>query len=317
MVSTDAPVHISIVIPAYNEELSLPLLFPRLTAAMDAYGKPYEIIFINDGSRDQTQMGLVRLFNQRPDVVRVVEFMRNYGQHSAIIAGFGNARGELIVTLDCDLQNPPEDIPLLLAKIEEGHDVVGSYRRERQDVTWRKSASRLANVLRERITRIRMRDQGCMLRAYTKPIVSQILQYGGSTPYIPALGQYFAANPAEVEVGHEERAAGVSNYNFYRLLRLNFDIITYFSLLPLQLFTIIGMLLSACSLALVVYMLIRRIFVGPEVDGVFTLFAILFLLVSVTMTGLGLLGEYVGRIYKEVQQRPQYRVKSLLEKPQP
>ena len=314
MVSADAPVHISIVIPAYNEVLSLPLLFPRLIAVMDSYAKSYEIIFVNDGSRDHTQLELVRLFNQRPDVIRVVEFMRNYGQHSAIIAGFGAAKGAVIVTLDCDLQNPPEDIPLLLSKIEEGHDVVGSYRRARQDVTWRKSASRLANVLRERITRIRMRDQGCMLRAYNRNIISQILQYGGSTPYIPALGQYFAANPVEVEVGHEERAAGVSNYNFYRLLRLNFDIITYFSLLPLQLFTIIGILLSSASFMLVIYMLLRRIFVGPEVDGVFTLFAILFLMVSVTMTGLGLLGEYVGRIYKEVQQRPQYQIKSLLEK---
>ncbi len=309
-----ATLYLSVVIPVYNEEKSLPLMYERLFPVLDGIGKPYEVIFVNDGSRDRSQTVLEELFHKRPDVIRVVQFMRNYGQHPAIIAGFERVRGEVTVTLDCDLQNPPEDIPRLLQEIEDGHDVVHGCRAERQDVAWRKAVSRLANIIRERITHIRLRDQGSMLRAYRREIIDQIVASDEATPFIPAQAQYFASNPAEIDVGHEERAAGVSNYNVYRLIRLNFDLVTSFSLVPLQLFTIAGMLLSAASLLLVVYMMLRRIFIGPEAEGIFTLFAILFLLVSVTMTGLGIVGEYVGRIYSEVRRRPRYTVKRVLEK---
>ena len=306
--------YISIVIPVYNEEQTLPIMFSRLLPVMDAYGKPYEVIFVNDGSRDQSQKALAELFNQRPDVIRVVQFMRNYGQHPAIIAGFERVRGDIAVTLDCDLQNPPEDIPKLVALIEQGHDVVGGYRANRQDVAWRKAVSRFSNILREKITHIRMRDHGCMLRAYRRNIIDQIVESGDASPFITALSQHLAANPTEIEVGHEERAAGESNYNLYALIRYNFDLMTGFSLVPLQLFTITGMVLSGLSFLLVFYMGLRRIFLGPEAEGVFTLFAILYLLISVAITGLGIVGEYVGRIYKEVRKRPRYMVKQVLEK---
>ena len=306
--------YISIVIPVFNEEQTLPILFSRLIPVMDKYGKPYEVIFVNDGSRDQSQKVLAELFAKRPDVIRVVQFMRNYGQHPAIMAGFERIRGEVAVTLDCDLQNPPEDIPKLLDLIEQGHDVVGGCRANRQDVAWRKGISRLSNIVRARITNINMRDHGCMLRAYRHHIIDQIVEAGDATPFITALSQSLAANPAEIEVGHEERAAGVSNYNLYKLIRYNFDLMTGFSLVPLQMFTITGMLLSALSFLLVVYMVLRRIFLGPEAEGVFTLFAILFLLVSVAITGLGIVGEYVGRIYMEVRKRPKYTIKEVLEK---
>jgi undecaprenyl-phosphate 4-deoxy-4-formamido-L-arabinose transferase len=305
---------VSIVIPVYNEEQTLPIMYARLLPVMDALAVPYEVIFINDGSRDKSQQVLNELFNKRPDVIRVIQFLRNYGQHTAIMAGFEHVRGEVVVTLDCDLQNPPEDIPKLLALIEQGHDVVGGYRGNRNDLAWRKAVSKFSNIVRARITNINMRDHGCMLRAYRRYIVDQIVQIGDSSPFITALSQELAANPAEIEVGHEERAAGESNYNLYKLIRYNFDLVTGFSLVPLQLFTITGIALSGASMLLVVYMLGRRIIVGPEADGLYTLFAIMFMLISVTMTGLGIVGEYVGRIYKEIRRRPRYMIRELLEK---
>jgi undecaprenyl-phosphate 4-deoxy-4-formamido-L-arabinose transferase len=304
---------LSVVIPVYNEEKSLPLLQDRLFPALDALGKSYEVIFVNDGSKDNSQAELEALFTKRPDKVRAIQLMRNAGQHPAIIAGFSQVRGEIVVTLDCDLQNPPEDIGKLVSLIEQGHDIAGGIRAKRQDKSWRKFVSNLANKIRERITNIRMIDQGSMLRAYRREIVDQIVLTGGNSPYIPAIAHFLATNPIEVPVGHEERAAGVSQYNVYKLLRLNFDLITSFSIVPLQIFTMVGMALSAASTLLVVYMGLRRIFLGPEVEGVFTLFAILFLLVSVTMTGLGLIGEYIGRIYMEVRARPQAVIRKITE----
>jgi undecaprenyl-phosphate 4-deoxy-4-formamido-L-arabinose transferase len=305
---------ISIVIPVYNEQETLPIMFSRLIPVMDGLGKSYEVVFVNDGSKDNSQAVLADLFAKRPDVIRVVNFMRNYGQHPAIMAGFAQSRGEVVVTLDCDLQNPPEDIPNMLALIDKGHDVVGGYRADRQDLAWRKAVSKFSNIVRKRITSIDMRDHGCMLRAYKRSIIDQIVEIGDASPFITALSQELAGNPAEIAVGHEERAAGESNYNLYKLIRYNFDLVTGFSLVPLQLFTLAGMACSAGSFLLVIYMLGRRVILGPEADGVFTLFAVLFLLVSVTMLGLGIIGEYVGRIYKEVRHRPRYMIKEILEK---
>lgn len=305
--------HISIVIPVYNEENVLPIMFSRLIPVMDSYGKTYEVIFVNDGSKDNSQAVLADLFNKRPDVIRVVQFMRNYGQHPAIMAGFEHVRGEVAVTLDCDLQNPPEDIPKLLALIEKGHDVVGGRRANRQDLAWRKAVSRFSNIVRKRITNIDMGDHGCMLRAYKRSIIDQIVKIGDTSPFITALSQELAGNPTEIDVGHEKRVAGKSNYNLYKLIRYNFDLVTGFSLVPLQLFTLVGMACSVGSFLLVLYMALRRIFLGAEAEGVFTLFAILFFLVSVTMLGLGIIGEYVGRIYKEIRPRPKYIIKEILE----
>ena len=306
--------YISIVIPVYNEEKTLPIMFSRLIPVMDGYGKTYEVVFVNDGSKDHSQTVLADLFNKRPDVIRVVQFMRNYGQHPAIMAGFEHVRGEVVVTLDCDLQNPPEDIPKLLSLIEQGHDVVGGRRSNRQDLAWRKTVSKLSNIVRKKITNIDMGDHGCMLRAYRRSVIDQIVEIGDASPFITALSQELAGNPAEIDVGHEERAAGESNYNLYKLIRYNFDLVTGFSLVPLQLFTLVGIACSVGSFLLVLYMAFRHIFLGAEAEGVFTLFAILFFLVSVTMLGLGIIGEYVGRIYKEIRHRPRYMVKEVLEK---
>lgn len=304
---------ISIVIPVYNEEACLERLFNRLYPVMDGLGVAYEIVFINDGSRDRSAALLADQFRRRPDVTRVVLFTSNFGQHSAILAGLSCSRGSRIITLDADLQNPPEDIPLLLAAMDQGHDYVGSIRHQRNDNWWRRAASRFMNRVRERTTDIRMTDQGCMMRAYGRHIVDTINQCQESHTFIPALAYTFARNPTEVVVGHEARYAGKSKYSLYKLVRLNFDLMTGFSVMPLQLFSLLGMVVSLGSGLLVAYLLLRRLIMGPEEGGLFTLFGIAFFLIGLALFGLGLLGEYVGRIYFEVRKRPRYMVSAVLE----
>ena len=310
---------LSIVIPVYNEEEGLQALFDRLYPAMDQLQAKlnlrYEIIFVNDGSRDRSAGMLAAQFDLRPDTTRVVLFQNNFGQHMAIMAGFEYARGESIITLDADLQNPPEEIALLAAELIKGHDYVGTIRSNRQDSWFRKTASRAMNHLRQRITRITMTDQGCMLRGYSSRIVNLVRQCNESNTFIPALAYTFAANPTEIEVKHEERFAGESKYSLYQLIRLNFDLVTGLSVMPLQLFSIFGMLLALGSGTLFALLLVRRFVLGSEVEGVFTLFALTFFLIGVMLFGLGLLGEYIGRIYQQVRERPRYVVQTVLERP--
>ena len=308
--------YISIVIPVHNEQEVLEQLYSRLTAAIDALGKSYEIILINDGSTDHSARILKTLHERRPHHIRVIEFNGNFGQHMAIMAGFEHVRGEIVITMDADLQNPPEEMGKLVATIEAGHDVVNTYRENRQDSWWRLQVSKWHNQLRAwMVPKLVMRDEGCMLRAYRRHVVYLMASTGESSTFISALALTYAANPTEVGIAHAERAAGRSNYNFYKLLRYNFDLITGFSVFPLQLFTMLGMLISFCSFAFVVFLMIRRIMIGPEVEGVFTLFAIMFFLIGIVLFGLGMVGEYTGRIYQEVRKRPRFVVKNILDKP--
>ena len=305
---------LSVVVPVYNEEAVLPALFARLYPALDALGASYEVIFVNDGSADRSAALLREQFEIRPDVTRVILFNGNFGQHLAIMAGFEASRGERVVTLDADLQNPPEEIAKLLAKMDEGYDYVGTVRLERQDTAFRRNASRMMNAVRERITRIRMTDQGCMLRAYSRDIVAAINSCREVNTFVPALAYTFAQRPTEIEVAHEERAAGDSKYSLYGLVRLNLDLVTGFSVMPLQLFSLSGIAIALLSLTFVIFLAIRRVLVGPEAEGVFTLFGIAFFLIGITLFGIGLLGEYVGRIYEQVRQRPRYLVQAVLER---
>jgi undecaprenyl-phosphate 4-deoxy-4-formamido-L-arabinose transferase len=305
---------VSVIIPVYNEEAVLPALFARLYPALDALGQTYEVIFINDGSRDRSAALLREQFEKRPDATRVVLFNGNFGQHLAIMAGFEASRGERVVTLDADLQNPPEEIGKLLAKMDEGYDYVGAVRAERHDTAFRRHASRLMNALRERTTRIKMTDQGCMLRAYSRAIVDTVNTCREINTFIPALAYTFAQRPTEIEVAHEERAAGDSKYSLYSLIRLNFDLVTGFSVLPLQLFSFSGIVISLLSIVFVLALAVRRLVIGPEAEGLFTLFGIAFFLIGVTLFGIGLLGEYIGRIYEQVRERPRYVIQAILEK---
>jgi undecaprenyl-phosphate 4-deoxy-4-formamido-L-arabinose transferase len=304
---------ISVVIPVYNEQDVLQALFDRLYAVLDGTGERYEVIFVNDGSRDRSAQMLAAQFKLRPDVTRVVLFNGNFGQHTAIMAGFEHVRGQIAVTLDADLQNPPEEIPRLVAAIRAGHDYVGSIRLQRNDTAFRRVASRLMNRLRENITHIQMTDQGCMLRAYDRALVDTLNACREVNTFIPALAYTFAATPTEIEVAHEERHAGESKYSLYKLIRLNFDLMTGFSTVPLQWFSLIGTVLSLGAGALFVLLLVRRFVLGAEVEGVFTLFALQFFLIGIMLFGIGLLGEYVGRIQQEVRSRPRYRISAVLE----
>ncbi|OZA00300.1 MAG: glycosyltransferase, partial [Polynucleobacter sp. 24-46-87] len=303
---------LSVVIPVYNEEDGLQALFDRLYPALDAMASKrniaYEVVFVNDGSKDRSAGILAKQVELRSDVTRAVLFHSNFGQHMAIMAGFEYSRGEYIITLDADLQNPPEEIDALVNELLKGHDYVGTIRANRRDSFFRKFASRAMNHLREKITRITMTDQGCMLRGYSRRIVDLVRQCDESNTFIPALAYTFASNPTEISVKHEERFAGESKYSLYQLIRLNFDLVTGFSVMPLQIFSILGMLLAMAAGSLFIYLLIRRFVLGAEVEGVFTLFAFTFFLIGVMLFGLGLLGEYIGRIYQQVRERPRYVV---------
>jgi undecaprenyl-phosphate 4-deoxy-4-formamido-L-arabinose transferase len=304
---------LSIVVPVYNEEANIPQLVNRLVTSLDALKKTYEIIFTNDGSKDKSLDLLRAASTEHKGKIRIIDFKGNFGQHMAIIAAFSKARGEIVVTLDADLQNPPEEIQKLLSKMDEGYDYVGSYRDKRQDTFFRTYVSRAVNFIREKITDIHMRDQGCMLRAYHRSIIDKIVAGNEHSTFIPALAYKLALNPTEVEVVHAERAAGESKYNLYMLIRLNFDLITSFSIAPLQLFTMFGMLTSALSGLLVIYLLIRRIIIGPEAEGMFTLFAIEIFLISVIIVGIGLIGEYLGRLALNMSHRPRYEIRDTYE----
>jgi undecaprenyl-phosphate 4-deoxy-4-formamido-L-arabinose transferase len=304
---------LSVVIPIYNEEAVLPALFTRLDAALDALGISFECVFVNDGSRDRSVALLRQQFQRRPQHTRVVLFHANFGQHSAVMAGLAYARGDYVITLDADLQNPPEEIGKLVAMLNQGYDYVGTIRQQRQDSLWRRTLSKGVNKLREWITPVRITDQGCMMRGYSRSVVTALNQTREVNTFIPALASLYAMNPIEVPIAHEERYAGRSKYSLYSLIRLNFDLITGFSVVPLQLFSMVGMAIAILSAFMVAYLFVRRLIVGPEAEGLFTLFGVVFFLIGVALFGIGLLGEYVGRIYAQVRERPRYIVEAVLQ----
>ncbi|WP_306590793.1 glycosyltransferase [Geothrix sp. 21YS21S-4] len=309
--------YLSIVIPIYNEEENIPVLWERLSRVMAQHfsdpAKPWEIVFTDDGSRDRSLAMLVDIVQSEPRV-RIVEFNRNYGQHSAIFGAFAEVRGKIIVTLDADLQNPPEEIPKLVAKVEEGFDVVGGWRqgRKENDSFFRTMPSKIVNAITRKTTGVKLQDYGCMLRAYSRDVVNAMLLCKERSSFIPALANSFAKRITEVPVAHAERAAGTSKYGLWKLINLQFDLLTSFSLLPLQALSVFGVITAGVGFLLFLGLVIYR-FLHPEgtAQGVFTLFAILFFFVGCQFVAFGLLGEYIGRIYQEVRDRPRYMVKKI------
>lgn len=302
---------LSVVIPLLDEAETLRTLHRRLSETLLRGGKSYEILYVDDGSSDGTERILKDLHDADPKVT-VIRFNRNYGQHAAIVAGFERAQGDIVVTLDGDLQNPPEEIPKLLAKLEEGYDIVGGRREDRQDSLLRRLFSRAINRVSSLIVGVTMKDYGCMLRAYRRPVVEYVCRSQEVSSFVPLLANSFAGAVAEIPVAHSARRSGRSKYTPFRLMRLNFDLLTSFSLVPIQVVGFAGILISFLGLAFGLFLMARRLFVGPEVEGVFTLFAILFFFVGLQILALGLIGEYVGRIYMEVRRRPRYVIKEVL-----
>jgi len=298
---------ISVVIPVYNEEVNIPTLMERLRPVMKGMRRRYEIIFVDDGSRDNS-LPILKGLTSEPEV-RVVELTKNYGQHAALFSGFSIVRGDIIITLDADLQNPPEEIPRLVRVMEEGeYDVVGTIRKERKDSVFRTVPSRLINIVARKITGIHMTDWGCMLRAYKRNIVEHMSECHEQATFIPALAVYFAKHVTEVEVSHEERHAGESHYSLRKLINLQFDLVSSFSDFPLKLIMYAGLGMAFLGVSFAVMLGFARLVYGAAwaAEGVFTLFAALFAFVGFQFFALGVMGEYIGRIYKEVRKRPEY-----------
>jgi len=303
---------ISLVIPVYNEEKNIKTLMKRLTPIMQRIGSPYEIILVDDGSSDGS-LALLRRFADRPEV-RVVELTRNYGQHAAIMAGFSLVRGEIVITLDADLQNPPEEIPRLVTKMSEGNfDVVGTIRRGRKDSIFRILPSKIINMITRKITGVKLKDWGCMLRAYRRPVVERMISCHEHATFIPALATYFGKRVTEIEVAHEERHGGKSNYPLRKLINLQFDLVASFSDFPLKLLLYGGVGMALMGVVFGLVLVVARLSYGAAwaAEGVFTLFAVLFLFVGMQFFALGLIGEYIGRIYREVRKRPEYVIERV------
>ena len=283
---------ISIVVPVYNEEENLPELLRRLFSVTEGLKRKFEIILVNDGSKDSSLPIMLMSRKDHPDTLRIIDFNGNFGQHTAILAGFKSARGDFVITLDADLQNPPEEIPKLISLLDEGHDVVGTIRQKRQDSFFRRYASKFVNKLMNKVTGFSIHDYGCMLRGYSRGIVDIINECGEVSTFIPALAQKFAVNPIEIEVSHSAREKGESKYSLFRLIRLQFDLMTAFSIFPLQMITILGAVIFAA--------------------GILSL-SLNLILSGMLMASIGVTGEYIGRIYQEVRKRPRYVIRKIYE----
>lgn len=304
------PQNFSVVIPIYNEEANLPELMERTLKACRAVSAPFEIILVSDGSHDRSPELIAAAAEANPGEIVGVFLNRNYGQHAAVIAGFEHASGDVVITLDGDLQNPPEEIGKLYEKMTEGYDVVAGVRVPRCDTVFRRFFSYLTNLVTAKVTGVMMHDYGCMLRAYSSRVVKAILGCTEQSTFIPVLANSFARHTTEVEVNHAQRKGGESKYGVWKLINLHFDLLTSMTTFPLRLLTVTGILIALIGLGFGSFLLLMRLIEGPEwaAQGVFTLFAILFVFVGAQFVGMGLLGEYLGRVYKDVRARPRYLV---------
>ena len=305
---------VSIVAAVFDEEECLEEFIERTIRVLGGLPNPSELILVDDGSRDLSPDIITHAAEEHPGRVVGVIFNRNYGQHRAVLAGLAESRGEIIITLDADLQNPPEEIPRLIAKTQEGYDVVGSIRKNRQDSIFRKLSSWMINRITARSTGVRMRDYGCMLRAYSRQVVDAILRCPERSTFIPVLANTFANRTTEIEVAHSERPAGKSKYGFFKLVNLQFDLLSSMTTFPLRLLSFLGAIISLLGIGFGMLILILRLVHGPEwaAQGVFTLFAVLFFFVGAQFIAMGLLGEYIGRIYLDVRARPRYFIRTRL-----
>jgi len=312
-------IQLSVIIPVFNEEGNIQPLYREIRGALEGLGVEYEILAIDDGSNDDSFAVLKRVHEEDPRL-RVIRFRRNFGQTAAFAAGFDVARGEMIVTLDADLQNDPADIPRLLAKLEEGYDVVSGWRVERRDpFLTRRFPSLVANWLISEITGVRLHDYGCSLKAYRREVVKNIRLYGELHRFIPALASWMGVQVTEVPVNHRPRKFGQTKYGLSRTIRVLLDLLTVrfllsYSTRPIQIFGLLGLLFFGIGGLLLAYLgFVRLILQQPIADRPLVLLAILLTMVGVQLVTMGLLGELVVRTYHESQGKPIYAVREILD----
>lgn len=317
------PPELTIVIPMRDEEPNIPLLYERLTGALDAIGKPYEIITVDDGSRDRT-FALLSAIAARDHRLRVVRLRRSFGQTAAFSAGFARARGAIVITMDGDLQNDPDDIHRLLEKIDEGYDVVSGWRKNRQDAYWSRTfPSRIANGLISKVTGVELHDYGCSLKAYRTEVLRNIQLYGELHRFIPAIASWQGVEVTELPVNHAPRRAGTSKYGISRTLRVVLDLLTVrfllsYSTRPMQIFGLFGLIAMAMGGLIGAYLFTIKVLSGwtePLSNRPLLLLGVLLIILGVQFISLGLIGELVMRVYYEAQSRPIYVVREELNSP--
>jgi len=312
-------IDISIVIPVYNEEKSIPYLYESLNNVLPNLGKKYEVILIDDGSTDRTFEELLKV-HEKNNNYKIIKFRRNFGQTPAMSAGFDYAKGEIIITLDADLQNDPSDIPLLLEKIYEGYDVVSGWRINRQDkAVSRKFPSKIANWLIAKLTKVNIHDYGCTLKAYKKDVIKNIELYGEMHRYIPAVASWMGVKVAEVPVHHHSRKFGKSKYGISRTIRVILDIITIKYLLsysqrPIQIFGLVGLFTAFIGFILTAYLIIMRIFFRvPLSDRPLFILSIFMIFVGIQLITMGILAELIMRTYHEASGKPTYAIREIID----
>lgn len=306
---------ISVIVPVYNEAQNLVELFERLAKTMEATGRTFEMVAVNDGSTDES-FEILKRFREKDARLRIVNLVRNFGQTPALYAGFANARGAIVVTLDADLQNPPEEIPKLIAKLDEGYDAVQGWREVRQDSILRRIPSKVLNSVVSRLLGSKIRDLGSGMKVFRREVVDRMVSFTHHARYVPAEMLWLGVKIAEVKVDHKERAGGESKYGLFSLLRLNFDMITSISSAPVKFIGFVGLFFSLIGFGMGGYILARRIInvhYDPLASSLASVTALFFILSGVQLIATGLMCEYVSRIFVEVQNKPYYVVKDVIE----
>ena len=302
---------VSVVVPVFNEEATLEELHQRIAATMDAYGRSCEFIFVDDGSRDRS-LAILDGLHARDPRVRVVVLARNFGQSPALYAGFAYVRGRKVVMLDADLQNPPEEIPKLLDKLDEGYDVVSGWRQRRKDGAFRKGVSRLLNAFVAKATGVGIHDYGCSLKAYQREVIDRLLLFTHRSRYLPVDVAWLGVRIGEIEIEHSERAAGQSKYGLFKLVRTAFDLLTCITATPIQIIGIFGWVFSSIGFFMAEVIGYKRLAWG-HYHPMATVTALFFFLAGIQMVATGLMCEYISRIYTEVQARPYFVVREVIE----
>ncbi|MCA8961425.1 MAG: glycosyltransferase [Planctomycetes bacterium] len=303
---------LSVVVPMFNEASTIPLLIDRVRAACSALDTRWELVLVDDGSSDETLTVARRAAESDAHIV-VVELARNFGQHAAVMAGFQSARGRAVVTLDADLQNPPEEIPRIFEALRTGHDIVHTYRIDRDDSWGRRFASKITNRIARALAGTRITDYGCMLRGYSFDVARACVESNDRRTFIPALADHLAGHPIEIGVGHEARTHGDSKYSLIKLLGLQLDLVTSLSVRPLRLLTVVGLLLAAGGLTLGFLLISLRLAFGVNWanEGTLTILGIVSILAGAQLIAIGVLGEYIGRIHERLSGRSSYRVRAV------